>query len=173
MQWLKITLHSHLTCILSPSAVAGTQHAFSDAAVERLAAVAFFCGDDGQRDSAEGGGDLAGVGAGVSPAWHSTHPALRHGGVLPRQQSDGDVAVQVDRGHQLERRRWAEWSVNREEQQQDQQGLQILYLYEHDVIIVGGVVILRVGHQELGEDLLFRALVDGQRVVACHYHHPV
>lgn len=59
---------SYLTGVLSTGAVTSTEHVFRDPAVEGLAAVAFFSGDDGELDSAEGGGDLASFRAGVSPA---------------------------------------------------------------------------------------------------------
>lgn len=94
---------SYLTGVLSTGAVTSTEHVFRDPAVEGLAAVAFFSGDDGELDSAEGGGDLASFRAGVSPAWHPAHSPLRYGGVVPGQQSDGHVTVQIDRGPQLER----------------------------------------------------------------------
>lgn len=95
----------HIASILPTVAVPSTDHVLRDAAVKRLAAVAFLRRDDGQRDRAEGGGDLARVGAGVAPAGHSTHRALGDGGPQPRQQGDGDVAVQKDGSLQLERRR--------------------------------------------------------------------
>lgn len=46
-----------------------------------------------------------------------------------------------------------------------------LHLYEHDVIVRGGAVVLGVGKQKLGKHFLLRALVDGQGVVSGHYHH--
>lgn len=164
---------SHHTGILSTSTVTSTEHVFCDSAVEGLTAVAFFCGDDGERDGAEGGGDLASAGTGVSPAGHSTHSALRYGGALPRQQSDGDVAVQVDRGLQLGEVVDSVIRDNKFSHRGTTPTVCVLYLYKHNVIVVGGVVVLRVGHQKLGQDLLFCALIDGQRVVPCHYHHSV
>lgn len=104
---------SHLAGIFPTSAVTGTQHVFCDAAVKGFTAVAFLRGDNGQRDSAEGGGDLARGGAGVSPAGHPAHPAHSDGGSLPREQGDGDVAVQVDGSLQLDRWRTV-GSVSRE-----------------------------------------------------------
>lgn len=95
---------SHLAGIFPTRAVTSAEHVLCDAAVKRLAAVAFLRGDDGQRDRAEGGRDLARVVAGVPPAGHSTHPALGDRGSLPRQQGDGDVAVQKDGSLQLQRR---------------------------------------------------------------------
>lgn len=47
------------------------------------------------------------------------------------------------------------------------------HLYQHDVVVVGGVVVVGVGHQDLGENLLLCAFVDTEGVVACHHHHPV
>lgn len=95
----------HLAGILPSITVTSTDHVLRDAAVKGLAAVAFLRGDDGQRDRAEGGGDLARGGAGEPPAGHPAHLALGHGGTLPRQQGDGDVAVQKDGSLELERRR--------------------------------------------------------------------
>lgn len=166
---------SYLAGIFSPGAVAGAQHVFCDAAVEGLTAVAFLPGDDGELDGAEGGGDLTPAGVGEPPAWHPTHSSLRYGGALPGQQGDGDVAVQVDGGFQLGRW-WTAWSVNRDGRQQiqTQRGETcnvFVYLYKHDVVIVGGDVVFRVGHQKLGQDSLFCALIDGQRVFPRNYHH--
>lgn len=95
----------HLAGVLPSIAVTSADHVLRDAAVERPAAVASLRRDNGQRDRAQGGGDLARGGAGVAPAGHPTHPALGDGGSLPRQQSDGDVAVQKDGSLQLGRRR--------------------------------------------------------------------
>lgn len=95
----------HLAGVLPTVAVTSADHVLRDHAVKRLAAVASLRRDNGQRDRAEGGGDLAHVGAGVAPARHSTHLALGDGGALPRQQGDGDVAVQKDGSLQLERQR--------------------------------------------------------------------
>lgn len=61
-------LGTYFASIFSTSAVTGTEHVGRDGAVEGVAAVAFFCGDDGELDCAEGGGDLASNGAGESPA---------------------------------------------------------------------------------------------------------
>lgn len=47
----------------------------------------------------------------------------------------------------------------------------VLYLYQHNVIVLGGFVVARVRNQKLGHDFLLCALIDGQRVVPCHYHH--
>lgn len=49
----------HHAGVLPAVAVTSADHVLRDAAVKRLAAVAFLRGDDGQRDCAEGGGDLA------------------------------------------------------------------------------------------------------------------
>lgn len=98
---------SYLAGILPTCTVTSTDHVVCDAAVERLAAVAVPCGHDGELDGAEGGGDQARVGADVSPARHPAHSALGYGGALPRQQGHGDVAVEVDRGLQLDRWRRA------------------------------------------------------------------
>lgn len=48
-----------------------------------------------------------------------------------------------------------------------------LHLYKHDVVVVGGAVVVRVGNQKLGHDLLLRSLIDGQRIVTRHDHHSV
>lgn len=48
-----------------------------------------------------------------------------------------------------------------------------MYLYEHDVVVVGGAVVLRVRKQKLRQDFLFCALIDGQRVIPRHDHHSV
>lgn len=64
----KIMRSFYLTGIFSTSTVTSTDHVCCDRAIEGLTAVAFFCGDDGELDRAEGGGDLAPTGAGVSPA---------------------------------------------------------------------------------------------------------
>lgn len=48
---------------------------------------------------------------------------------------------------------------------------QFTYLYKHNVVVVCGSVVLRVGNQKLRQDFLFCALIDGQRVVPSHYHH--
>lgn len=46
-----------------------------------------------------------------------------------------------------------------------------LHLYQHYVVVVGAAVVLRVGQQQLGQDFLLCALVDGERVISCHDHH--
>lgn len=155
---------SYLAGVLPTCTVTSTDHVVRDAAVERLAAVAAPCRHDGELDGAEGGRDQARVGAGVSPARHPAHSALGYGVALPRQQGHGDVAVEVDWGLQLDRWR-RRWSANSQEDGPEQRRT---HLYEHDVVVVGGVVVLGVGEQMLGQDFLFCALVDGQRVVACH-----
>lgn len=103
---VKLLRSSYLTGVLPTSTETSTDHVFRDKAVKGRAAVAFLCGDDGELDSAEGGGDLASVGTRISPPRHATQSALRYGGALTGQESDGDVAVQIDRRLQLERR-WA------------------------------------------------------------------
>lgn len=148
---------SHLTGVFPASAVTSTDHVFGDVSVKRGAVVAGLRGDDGQRDGAEGGGDLPRAGAGVAPARHSAHSARCYGGGLTGQQSDGDVAVQVDGRLQLET---AQGIMSLLTDPRPRPPLE-LYLYEHDVVVVGGGVVLRVGHQHLGQDFLFRALIDG------------
>ena len=96
-----MTYFSDLAGIFPSIAVTSTQHVGGDAAIERVTAVAFGCGHDGQLDRAQGGGHAT-VGAGESPARHPAHPALRHRRTLTGQRDRGHVAVQVHWGLQLE-----------------------------------------------------------------------
>lgn len=47
----------------------------------------------------------------------------------------------------------------------------ILYLDEHDVSIVGGLVVQRMGDDSVGFGILLRSLKHTQRVVPCYDHH--
>lgn len=76
---------SYLTGIFSTKTVTSTQHVFCDVATKWLTAVTFFCGDNGEHYSSEGGGDRASAGICVSPARHTTQSALCNGGALSGQ----------------------------------------------------------------------------------------
>lgn len=47
----------------------------------------------------------------------------------------------------------------------------ILYLDEHDVSIVGGLVVQRMGDNSVRFGILLRSLKHTQRVVPCYNHH--